>query len=179
MASPRRIMIFTAELTMLFLVVCSVTAHLEQTKAVAGMPRLALGLHASKTTATTTRLLRSGDTDGDVNNEDRGKFGDQLILPFMKLDLKLSLNLNHSPYQILNQYRTFGVLLEEKYLLLWMRYVQKYRAQVGEAHANDAYVIQTLQSFISKEKLSHLLTAMNEYPKLRSLGENLQKLVGN
>ncbi|OWZ16484.1 Avirulence protein [Phytophthora megakarya] len=165
------------------LLVSSVTARLEQHFDTTDTSRQ---VRTSTEAETAMRFLRAGDTGREDANEvshkeERGFLTDNLIImPSIKGGLNLALKAAELPAKILQDFQRLNVQMSEGNLLLWMRYVQKYRVKMGgDSWADDAYVIQTLKNFIPESQLSVVFNAMKEKTKLHSFGVNLEKAAAN
>ncbi|OWY96031.1 RxLR effector protein [Phytophthora megakarya] len=160
----------------LFLV-CSVTANLEHTTEMVEIPRQA---RSTNENVATTRFLRDGGIDGDVvaRNEERGPLdylSNKFInVPLLKVALKISLKDNHAPADVLKEFGQYGIPMKEDYLLPWLRYVQKYRANTGTM--SDDAVVKALKEHIPVSQLSYLFEKMEHQAKLRDFAKDLKKV---
>ncbi|GMF38518.1 unnamed protein product [Phytophthora lilii] len=163
-------------LTLIILLVKSVTAQVDLDNEISGITRQT---DTREKVASSVRFLRGGDTkDGagnEVDNEEKGLVGDVAI----KLGLKLSLKMNREPLHVLQHLQDSGNLMSEKILFAWLKYVLNYRQKMGYFMADDAYIVGTLEKFVSAEKLPALLKSMEKNSKLRTLGKNLQEILAS
>ncbi|OWZ20864.1 RxLR effector protein [Phytophthora megakarya] len=172
-------------LAIAFILAYSVTAYPEETTGTATMTRQDRLTGTLEKPDNTLRLLRSGDTgddtaNGNAYNEERASVYDTLLrLPVYKLGLKVALQLKHTPAKVLQTFEKIGIPPTVEVVLLWIRYVQKYRAKVGTSTVDDAFVVKTLKEFVSPKQLPMVFKAMEKNPQLQSYGKQLQKLSAN
>ncbi|OWY98460.1 RxLR effector protein [Phytophthora megakarya] len=126
-------MIYIVLLTMSVLLVSCATAYLEQTTGMAAIPRQVRSPDAGEKAETTLRFLRTGGTGDDVANEvanTEERAPQSVTTSILKWNHNMALKLKHDPTKILKEMQQFRLPLNEDNLLLWMRYVQKYRKKM-------------------------------------------------
>ncbi|OWY90401.1 RxLR effector protein [Phytophthora megakarya] len=171
---------YTVVVTMTLLV-CSVTAHLDQTTEIAKRSRQIPTLDAGENVASTARFLRDGDTDNDIadeveRNEERVSLFDKLVnIPLLRLVLKVTITRKSGAAPILLKLHRIGIPMREDFLLVWLGYAQKYRPQGVSTWVYDEYIVMTLREVIPESQLSVVFNAMEKNSKLRSFGKDLQK----
>ncbi|OWZ09183.1 RxLR effector protein [Phytophthora megakarya] len=153
---------YIALLTSVLVLVCSVTAHLEQTTEIAEIPQDRL----PGVGGTTTRFLRAGNMDHEVVNgveDERANVIDYLFkLPLYKLRLKNALKNDVPPLEILRNFEKIKTPPNVEQMVLWVRYALSYRAKMGYYTVDDVHVAQALKDYVAPNLMPHVFRALEK-----------------